>query len=241
VPLAGPGTGVRRAFPDGRELSGPESGQHKEPAERAEWGRASPPDPGDLSRRIALRHAQPGLPPARWTGRAASGGRRASAHVSLSGQKARRRCLARRSTTAERYEDDKRSGQGCQTTRVIWVRKDTSFQELAVALRAYRVSAFPVLDDSGTVTGVVSEPDMLTKEAVAAEEDGRVSVEASPQAEAQAVADAVHAYSDDDYYAAIDPGGLGTAHTRLTWTIGNPGPRRSEHLHAHAGFGRLLR
>ena len=29
------------------------------------------------------------------------------------------------------------------TTRVIWVRKEASFRELAVALRAHRVSAFP--------------------------------------------------------------------------------------------------
>jgi CBS domain-containing protein len=52
------------------------------------------------------------------------------------------------------------------TTRVIWVKKDATFQELAAALREYRVSAFPVVDDDRKVIGVVSEADMLTKEAL---------------------------------------------------------------------------
>ena len=43
------------------------------------------------------------------------------------------------------------------------------------------------------------------------------------QAEAQAVADAVWAYMDDDYYPAIDLEALRTAYKRLTWAIGNPG------------------
>jgi predicted transcriptional regulator len=52
------------------------------------------------------------------------------------------------------------------TTRVIWVRKNATFREMAVALRNYRVSAFPVVDDDGKVIGVVSEADMLHKEAL---------------------------------------------------------------------------
>jgi CBS-domain-containing membrane protein len=52
------------------------------------------------------------------------------------------------------------------TTRVIWVRKDATFREMAVALREYRVSAFPVVDDDRKVIGVVSEADMLNKEAL---------------------------------------------------------------------------
>ncbi len=58
------------------------------------------------------------------------------------------------------------------TTRVIWVRQDASFKEMAIALRESRVSAFPVLDDDGKVTGVVSEADMLTKEALEGGYDG---------------------------------------------------------------------
>jgi len=58
------------------------------------------------------------------------------------------------------------------TTRVIWVRKDASFREMAVALREHRVSAFPVLDEAGKVVGVVSEADLLTKEALDSEPEG---------------------------------------------------------------------
>jgi len=52
------------------------------------------------------------------------------------------------------------------TTRVIWVRKDASFRDLAAALRRHRVSAFPVLGDDDKVIGVVSEADLLAKEAL---------------------------------------------------------------------------
>jgi CBS domain-containing protein len=52
------------------------------------------------------------------------------------------------------------------TTRVIWVTKNTTFREMAAALREHRVSAFPVVDDDRKVIGVVSEADMLNKEAL---------------------------------------------------------------------------
>jgi CBS domain-containing protein len=55
------------------------------------------------------------------------------------------------------------------TTRVIWVKKNATFREMAAALREYRVSAFPVVDDDRKVIGVVSEADMLNKEALADE------------------------------------------------------------------------
>ena len=58
------------------------------------------------------------------------------------------------------------------STRVIWVRKGASFREMAAALREHRVSAFPVLDDDDKVIGVVSEADLLTKEALDSEPDG---------------------------------------------------------------------
>jgi len=60
------------------------------------------------------------------------------------------------------------------TTRVIWLKKDATFREMAVALREHRVSTFPVVDDDGTVIGVVSEADMLTKEALG-DEPGVIS------------------------------------------------------------------
>ena len=53
------------------------------------------------------------------------------------------------------------------TADVVAVRPGTTFKELAAALRQYRVSGFPVVDDAGRVTGVVSEADMLAKEALA--------------------------------------------------------------------------
>jgi CBS domain-containing protein len=52
------------------------------------------------------------------------------------------------------------------TTRVIWVKKEATFREMAVALRQPRVSAVPVVDDDRKVIGVVSEADMLNKEAL---------------------------------------------------------------------------
>ena len=53
------------------------------------------------------------------------------------------------------------------TTEVVAVRQETTFKELALALRRYRVSALPVIDDAGRVLGVVSEADLLAKEALA--------------------------------------------------------------------------
>jgi CBS domain-containing protein len=52
------------------------------------------------------------------------------------------------------------------STLPIWVSETASFREIAAKLLECRVSAFPVLDTHGTVTGVVSEADLLVKEAV---------------------------------------------------------------------------
>ena len=53
------------------------------------------------------------------------------------------------------------------TTEVVAIRSETTFKEMAAALRRYRVSALPVVDDAGRVLGVVSEADLLAKEALA--------------------------------------------------------------------------
>jgi len=53
------------------------------------------------------------------------------------------------------------------TAEVVAVRRETTFKEMAVVLRRYRVSALPVVDDAGRVIGVVSEADLLAKEALA--------------------------------------------------------------------------
>jgi CBS domain-containing protein len=52
------------------------------------------------------------------------------------------------------------------TTPVVAVRKGATFKDIAALLTEYRVSAFPVLDDQGKVVGVVSEADLLPKEAL---------------------------------------------------------------------------
>jgi CBS-domain-containing membrane protein len=52
------------------------------------------------------------------------------------------------------------------STHVVAARKGASFKEMAEKLREHRVSAFPVVDHDGKVIGVVSEADLLTKEAL---------------------------------------------------------------------------
>lgn len=52
------------------------------------------------------------------------------------------------------------------TTHVVAVRLNATYKDIATRLRELRVSAFPVLDDDNKVVGVVSESDLLTKEAL---------------------------------------------------------------------------
>jgi len=52
------------------------------------------------------------------------------------------------------------------TTQVVVVRSGATFKEMAAALRQYRVSAFPVIDEHEKVIGIVSEADLLAKEAL---------------------------------------------------------------------------
>jgi len=55
------------------------------------------------------------------------------------------------------------------STHVVAVRQDATFKEMAARLREHRVSAFPVLDGDNKVIGIVSEADLLTKEALEGE------------------------------------------------------------------------
>jgi CBS-domain-containing membrane protein len=52
------------------------------------------------------------------------------------------------------------------TTHVVAVRLKATYKDMATRLREFRVSAFPVLDDDNKVVGVVSEADLLAKEAL---------------------------------------------------------------------------
>jgi CBS domain-containing protein len=58
------------------------------------------------------------------------------------------------------------------TDQVVAVRRDAPFKEMAARLRQYRVSAFPVIDENRRVVGVVSEADLLAKEALAGDQAG---------------------------------------------------------------------
>ena len=53
------------------------------------------------------------------------------------------------------------------TRNVIAVREGASFKEIAAKLRDEHVSAFPVIDDGNKVVGMVSEGDLIAKEAIA--------------------------------------------------------------------------
>jgi CBS domain-containing protein len=61
------------------------------------------------------------------------------------------------------------------TTHVVAVRANAPFKEMAARLREHRVSAFPVLDDDNRVIGVVSEADLLAKEALEYDIPGMMS------------------------------------------------------------------
>jgi CBS-domain-containing membrane protein len=52
------------------------------------------------------------------------------------------------------------------STRVIAVRPNAGYKDMAAMLHDQRVSAFPVIDDDNKVIGIVSEGDLLVKEAL---------------------------------------------------------------------------
>jgi CBS-domain-containing membrane protein len=58
------------------------------------------------------------------------------------------------------------------TGEVVAVRRNATFKEMAARLRQHRVSAFPVIDENRKVIGVVSEADLLAKEALAGDHAG---------------------------------------------------------------------
>ncbi|MFJ4989800.1 CBS domain-containing protein [Streptomyces sp. NPDC088732] len=51
------------------------------------------------------------------------------------------------------------------TKAVVSVRRDTSFKDIAQKLTEHEITAVPVVDDDGRPVGVVSEADLLRKEA----------------------------------------------------------------------------
>jgi len=57
------------------------------------------------------------------------------------------------------------------TNRVVSAKKTATYKDLALHMRQYRISAFPVVDESLKVIGVVSESDLLPKEAFGGDPD----------------------------------------------------------------------
>src|SRR3990170_1938278 len=58
------------------------------------------------------------------------------------------------------------------TREVAWVTRQTSLKDVAELLAKRRISGVPVCDGDGTVVGVVSEQDILVKEAQEPERTG---------------------------------------------------------------------
>lgn len=59
------------------------------------------------------------------------------------------------------------------THRVVALRTGAAFKDIVKAIRDWRVSALPVLDDAAHVVGVVSEADLLPKEEYSGGDVGR--------------------------------------------------------------------
>ncbi|WP_327312688.1 CBS domain-containing protein [Streptomyces sp. NBC_01235] len=75
------------------------------------------------------------------------------------------------------------------TTSVVRVRRDTGFKEIAKLLAEYGITAVPVVDDDEHPVGVVSEADLLRKEAAQLDPAGLLPVlHARPAARAKAEA-----------------------------------------------------
>ncbi|HET8589954.1 MAG TPA: CBS domain-containing protein [Nakamurella sp.] len=63
---------------------------------------------------------------------------------------------------------------GVMTSQVITVDENAPFKQIAGTLTANRVSAVPVVDESGRVVGVVSESDLLAKVAAGGEPEAKI-------------------------------------------------------------------
>lgn len=67
-----------------------------------------------------------------------------------------------------------RSVEDLMTSEVVSVRSGASYKEVVAMLAEHHVSAVPVLDIRGVVIGVISETDLLAKEACAGPNRSRV-------------------------------------------------------------------
>ena len=72
------------------------------------------------------------------------------------------------------------------TPSVVAVRQEADFKEMVHVMRNHRVSAFPVLDAADRVIGVVSEADLLLKEAAPELPQGTVRLAWRPKERSKA-------------------------------------------------------
>lgn len=77
------------------------------------------------------------------------------------------------------------------TARPVVATETTGFKEIAGLLAEYRISALPVVDEVGRLVGVVSEADLLLKEAIAAGDDDRHLLESGRKRRERAKAGAL--------------------------------------------------
>lgn len=104
------------------------------------------------------------------------------------------------------------------TTPVVAVKRGASYKEMATLLRQYRVSAFPVIDDDQKVIGIVSEADMLAKQALNADPGGMIT--AMLHRREQEKADGVTAGDlMSDRTVTVNPGDTVEQAARLMYTL----------------------
>ncbi|MEW1700395.1 CBS domain-containing protein [Streptomyces sp. NPDC091278] len=81
-------------------------------------------------------------------------------------------------------EPSRRSVSDVMTHTAVAVGRDAPYKEIVAIMDEWRVSALPVLEGEGRVVGVVSEADLLPKEAFRGEEPGPEDSTAAAKARA---------------------------------------------------------
>jgi len=95
------------------------------------------------------------------------------------------------------------------STWVVAVQLDAPFKTVVEAMLANDVSGVAVLDETGVVVGVISEADLISKEAFPA------ATVLEPEEPLEAAAEALAALGVAAEDAAAGAGGPGTFHARL--------------------------
>ncbi len=64
----------------------------------------------------------------------------------------------------KQYKDDMLNASDIMTTEVITVKKETSLKDLARILYKSHINGVPVVDDSGSLIGIICESDLIRKD-----------------------------------------------------------------------------